>query len=205
MSQRYRRERMRNGMVAAPDALNQNQNEYAGEVNGYLDRENIPQDAITEAKIVAGTFTRYLSDPKTDTITLELTSQQWQLNDSSGNKINEIDDTLAYDAHVHVEWSGGLEWTGAAPNTGDVAAVQLEVNGIEVATSGFISAARTWACIALAGDIPQQAGPLLVRVRAMCAQVSRDIPSPGIFTILAGVTGTPNLTDRELLVEIRSR
>lgn len=204
MSQRYRRERMRNGMVAAPDALNQNQNEYAGEVNGYLDRENIPQDAITEAKIVAGTFTRYLSDPKTDTITLDPTSQEWQNGDATtADPIHAVSDTLAYDAHVHVEWSGGIEW--AAVTTGDAIRVRITINGIEVATTGFISARRVWSAPALSGDLPQQAGPIDVVVQAMAANITQEIPSPGIFAIDGGITNDVSLTDRELLVEIRSR
>lgn len=202
MSQRYRQERMRNGQVADPVALNVNNNEFAGEF-AYMDRENIPQDAITEARIVAGCFTTYLSDPKTDTVTLDATSQEWQDGDTSGNKFHTVSTTLYYDSLIHVEWSGGVEWSAATND--DAARVRITINGIEVAATGFISSRRLWAAPALSGDLPIQAGPLTVKVQAMFAAVSREIPSPGIFTITGGTSNDCSLTDRELLVEIRSR
>lgn len=204
MSQRYRRERARNGMIADPVPLNVNNNEYAGEFNGYVERENIPSEAIVEAMIVAGTFVRVLDDPKTDTITLDSASQEWQRNDvTTGDAINQVTDTLAVDALVHVEWSGSIEWAGAT--TGDCYRVQLVINGIAVASTGFLSSAKLWQGPALSGDLPQQAGPLDVYVEAMIANVSQTIESPGIFTIVGPVTNTLALKNRSLVVEVRSR
>jgi len=203
VSQRYRRERARNGMIADPAPLNINNNEYASEFNGYFDRENIPADAISETHIVGGSFTRVLGDPKIDTVSLDATSQTSQRQDSGGNEINSATATVATDSIIHVEWSGGLEWAGS--RTGDCVRVQIVVNGTCVASTGFLSSLRAWQGVALSGTLPVQAGPLEVHVEGMIANISQLIVSPWIFTIHGAVNNTVSFTNRNLVTEIRSR
>lgn len=74
MSQRYRVERAEQGAINDPLPTNVNQNEFAAEFNGNLDRSNLPYKQVGASSIVAGAFTTVGADPQTSTSALDNTS-----------------------------------------------------------------------------------------------------------------------------------
>lgn len=197
-----RKERARNGMIVDPAPLNENNNAFAGTLNGDMQRDNIPLNGITADMIEAGAFNRVIADPQTTTVTLDSTSQQWQ-SSSGGNEIHEVTDSVDSDCVLEVEWSGGFKVTSSGDLL-DAIRFHVVVNGVEVASTGWLGRQYFWGAPALSGTIPVQAGPIDVKVEAMVANVSDAIASPGLFVINGGTDTDYDVTERELVIIVRS-
>lgn len=186
MSQRYRQERAHNGHIADPTPLNLNNAEYAGEWT-YLDRDNVPEACITEAMVIQGSFTTITDDPRSNAITLDSTSNEWQRADAaSGAVINESTITMTSDGTIEVEWSGTWVWTGGAGFAvagvaEDAIRIRVTIDGVEIASSGWIGARHEWEEINLSGVIPVQAGARYVQVWAQVAMVGIDYTNGKLF------------------------
>lgn len=197
-----RKERALNGMIADPAPLNENNNVFAGTLNGDMQRDNIPLNGITADMIEPGAFNRVIADPQTATITLDSTSQQWQSKIGS-DPLHEVTDSVDSDCVLEIEWSGGHKYTTVSALL-DSIRYHIVVNGVEIASTGWLFAGHIQASVSLNGAIPVQAGPIDVRVEAMAANVSDSIASPGLFAISGGIDSVIDITERELVIIVRS-
>lgn len=203
MSLVVRKERARNGMIADPGPLNENNNEFAGEFNGYMQRDNIPTNGVTAPMIEVGTFTRVIADPQSTVITLDSTSQEWQ-SKVGADPLHEVTDAVDTDSILEIEWSGGHKVTSRGADR-DCIRYHITVNGVEIASTGPLGEQYQWASVALNGVIAVQAGPIYVTVAAMLANYSDEIASPGLFAITSGVNSDFDITERELVILVRGR
>lgn len=211
MSQRYRQERAHNGHIADPTPLNLNNAEYASEWT-YLDRDNVPIGCITEAMVIQGAFTTITDDPRSNTITLDTASVEWQRVDAaSGAVINESTLTVTADSTIEVEWSGTWVWDTASGGvsrdaTGeDAIQIRVTVDGVEVAASGWLGDSHQWEAIHLSGALPIQAGTRLVQVWAMTAHVRYRLGEGELFQLFGGTRNGVALMERNLvsIVDVR--
>ncbi|MCP4307317.1 MAG: hypothetical protein GY788_21095 [bacterium] len=60
MAKVFRKDRLTSGAVVAVDEINANLTQVAGEMNGGLDRENVPAGVITTTEVKAGCFNQIL-------------------------------------------------------------------------------------------------------------------------------------------------
>ena len=88
----------------------QNINVLAEEFNGRLDRDNLPEQAVSASHTVPGTFNLLTANTRTDTLTLDGNTNQWVDGDGT-NKINELTLTTETDGMLRVSWSGTWQWT----------------------------------------------------------------------------------------------
>ncbi len=198
MSQRYRVERAEQGAINDPSPTNLNQNQFAAEFNGNMDRSNIPYKQITGTSVVAGAFTTVGADPQTSTVALDNTSTTWQ-------NIHSVTVTVAEDSVLEVDWSGGFAVTGATTvSTGgsDGLRVAVFVNGKIVASTGPI---LPYICSSLPGVYNVQAGSVTITVSVMLAVFSVTIPSPGVWELLGPTSLAVTAQERELVYMLRSR
>lgn len=205
MSLRYRAETAQNGNVADPTWWMRNIQEFQNEWQ-FLDRDNLTESCITEAMVRANTFTEAFTDAKTDTITLDRTSLSWQTSDvSTGDALHNVSASCTVDGLMTVEWSGTYKWTGTftwtAP-TWDAFMVRLTVDGIEIASSGWLGDGSQWGSIFLVGAIPVTAGTRSIRLEAMMANINYQQSTPTIETTC---TDSLNIINRHLVGRLRKR
>lgn len=213
MSLIYRKERAEQGSINDPTPHRDNQNELAGEFNGYLDRYNLPTRAVGAASVVVGAFTTVGADPKSDSVALDSKSTTWQNDDGSGTYIHNVTFTASEDGQLDVDWGGTWTWTGN-PTIEATIRWRITVNGQTIAETGCIAQdndptyVNTKDLVALAGTIPVQAGPVNIKVEAMIAAVSwymgTTVGAP-LFSITGAAESTVTVVYRELVYLLRSR
>lgn len=87
--------------------------ELAGEVNGSMDRDNLPASTISRSEIVNGAFTDTLYLASSSVFTPDETTTQWQ-NGGSGTGIVRTTLTAEEDCVVTVELFVGWTWASNA-------------------------------------------------------------------------------------------
>ena len=205
MAQHYRIETAQNGNVADPTwwirCIQEFQNGWQ-----FLDRDNLTESCVTEAMIRDESFTYTASDQKTDTITLDKTSLSWQNTDvSTGDTLHNLSVTCDVDCLLIVEWSGTYKWTGTltwTSPTQDAFMARVTVDGIEVASSGWLGDGRQWGSLFLVGAIPVSAGVRPVKLEVLMANIDYTQSSP---TIETSCTDVLTLINRNLTVRLRKR
>lgn len=144
MAQRYRMQYAENGDVLDPTYWVLDMSEYAGEVNGGLDRDNFADSTMTRTDIVRGAFTTVTS-VTANGYTPDRTTIGWQGGTATGtNGLFSETFTADEDCLLHVEaavaWVWGGTWSGTSLTSGyyvDTMQLQLLVDGVVVATSGI--------------------------------------------------------------------
>jgi hypothetical protein len=203
MAYRYRQRIFESGDFLTPPDWNENLAELVGEFNGALDRDNVPESAITEPLVVNQAFNIEQRDgyDGSEPAVISGDNMGWQDGDDSfdiGVKVIDIQ----VDGVAVVEWSGWWFWDdGLYPTTlaDDIAIkFQITVDGVSVAESGFSSANRFYDSTYIVGVIPVQAGRRTFRVQAMNADITDAAPA---FTSLINCT----VMARELDVLVRLR
>lgn len=205
MGLRYRKETAQNGNVADPTWWIRNDQELQNEW-AFLDRDNLPEACISEPMVRDESFTYTASDQKTDTITLDRTSVAWQGSDvSTGDALHNVDVDVDVDSLFTVEWSGTYKWTGTftwnAP-TWDAMMVHIVVDGVEVASSGWLGDGSQWGSIFLVGSVPVVAGMRNVKMEVMMANIDYTKGTP---TVETSCTDVLTFINRNLTVRLRKR
>ena len=190
MGQRYRQNFDENGNVLAPAMWVQDNNEFAGEFNGYLDRDNLPAATIASTDpdaSLGGPFNAIRAFNTDDNFAPDMTSTDWQGGTGTGAAgVGYLTWTSLQDAHFDVHWSGTWSWNGAysrssntvaAPNhldsetEYDTIQLRLVMDGIVIAIAGpFEDGASRWGTY-LCGAVQLPAGTHTLRVE--CAVYRR--------------------------------
>lgn len=209
----HRRERAEQGSINDPFAFNVNQTEFAGAFNGRLGRYSLPVGGIDEPSIVQGAFSRVIVDAHTGGVDLSIQSTDWQNDDGAGNTIHDVTDTLASNAILDVEWSGGWTWSALATLQCWVQ-WRVTVNAVTVAQTGWISAEFEKYSAYLTAAVPALAGPLRMRVDGRIACVGTFYGGTGdkssnqttaLFGHYASADRYPTIAARSLIATVRSR
>lgn len=156
MGQRYRFTFNEAGDVLDPSSWVEDNNELAGELNGYLDRDNFGSADIVQAEIVANAFTMVESFGSTTTFAADRTNTGWQGGGATGaSGIFREDITATVDCGLCCEMNVSWAWakttaqysvTGGGPTgtpwtvstfTVDTIQFRILVDGLEVARSGL--------------------------------------------------------------------
>lgn len=189
MGQRYVQEYDENGNAIDPAFWLENNNTYAGEFNGGLDRDNLPQATIVAAEVTGNPFNTVRSGATTSNYTPDMTRTDWQGGEGTGTAgIDNAEWTAATDAHYDIYWSGRWSWNGAYSNTSagaagdrptdadpqvnvvDTMTLRMTVDGTTVAVAGpFEDAADNWATF-MCGSIQLPAGAHTFRVECLAAR-----------------------------------
>jgi hypothetical protein len=167
----YRIRRVEANQTLDPRDWNMNMALFAAEMNGRLDRDNIPESAITGDHILAETFTLVDSDTRTTDITIPGGDMGWQDGDGT-NAINSIDFTAVVDSMVDVWWGCTYSWdaisswpVGTADAQYLMADFRLVVDGVELDCSPGHSMMRLAETITLVGTGVVGPGPHTVKVQ----------------------------------------
>lgn len=198
MGQRYVQEYDENANVIDPTFWLENHNTYAGEFNGGLDRDNLPQATIAAAEVNGRPFTVVHGDGTATGFSPDQTNTDWQGGAGTGaSGIDAYTWTAAqdahYDAHVSVAWTWGggavPSWvqtgtagdrpTATAPQVDivDTISFRLTVDGVVLAVAGpFDDTASEWATY-LIGSIQLPAGTHTLKLE--CATFRRKWQESG--------------------------
>lgn len=201
MGQEYRIEYDETGDVIDPAFWIDNNNVFAGEFNGYLDRDNLPSATIAAAEVIALSFNNVnhgTNTGTTDTVWVpDRTNTDWQ--GGEGNAATGIWNhawTATQDAHYDVHWSGAWDWgsylvaysmvevvgdvTDAAlypgtrlvtTNTVDTIQLRMSVDGVVIATAGPFEDGQLQWATYMVGAIQLPAGAHTLKVE--CAMFRR--------------------------------
>ena len=219
-----------NDIIDAED-INENNREFVNELNGFLDRDNIPFESIgpyrLENKAINAIFFDRKIDPSaldligglynstqnTCVITADLTG--WQNKSAAGNNemLNVIQFEADTDGVIICEWSGNFifgrsrtQFQSDGVNVEDPQVIEFRIlmNGIEIAKATRIPDSPTVNCATMYGVIPVPAGDIKIMVEARTYKVkSSRISSASTNTVLT----TPNvfIGTRELICNYRKR
>ncbi len=136
----------------------------AGEINGGLDRDNLPAATITAGEVTATTghaFNAQYNSPTETAFSEVITSTDWQSGTGTSTGANNLGISTwvsTQDGHLDIAWSGEWHWTGAYSlvaagaakpdytDTLDTIAFRITVDGVVVAQSQpFDDSAVDWA------------------------------------------------------------
>lgn len=155
--------------VVDPRDLMVNVNRYAGEINGRLDRDNIPHRVLVRSKWPTGTFIVTASFPQIGPTVLGVVQPlqtisaaqtgTWLTITDSVNSVTTDDGAVKVTADVNCYWPGTVQ----AVN--DKAEFRLLINGQVAASSGWYTAARTAFVCTLVGTAPTVSGTTNIEVQ----------------------------------------
>lgn len=211
----YPEQAFKSGEVMDPRDFNRNAAQYASEIS-QLDRDNIQADAVTSAKLApmsitsggvsaskmimngpCNRFSRWISD-STQTIS-DPTAVLVEI-DNIGGTISTLDSVLVVELSLTLNVVFGST-TDPTVSTADRNHFQvyLEVDGIQIETTGELACATTYATIYLCGSIPVGAGDHSVkaRIRGWGYLPETDVPQE--------FDGTISINERELIVREKRR
>lgn len=181
--------------------------ELASEFNGYLDRDNVPENCIDEDRIVDNAFTTFYSDPRTAAFTVDTTTIVYHGVDQSGVILNTKTIDAKHDGVFICSWGGTWAQTGWA-GTLDAICISfiMDVDGVTVAETGWMSLFRDLDSNSLYGCAPVAAGVHTVNVRARVASLPVTA-TPDIIAVSLETGGAMVVTvdERELFIKERTR
>jgi hypothetical protein len=162
MAHNYKKFDFENGDIPVPEMWNVNMNNYSSELNGMLDRDNLPRNAIgldqtnyssSNSTHTFVSFTQYLT-----AFAVQTDFKGWQTVPMSISPMNGVgDEMLAIEASIQVD----VDW-GASPPGADtiqnMVRFQMLVDGIVVCESGPMSLVYQKFCVPLDGVVAITAG-----------------------------------------------
>ena len=175
--------------------------EYADEFNGFLDRDNLPNDAISSAMMTSGACNEINYARSTTSSTISGEDTGWRKTDGTTN-YGSIDFTTKVDSLAFVEWSGSWSWAlnYASPSSGAgpkyCVQYKVVINGIEVARIPLSGAYKIYDSGYMCGVLPLPPGNHKVQLFAR-QWINNDSPSPTLVDAELGY--------RELIVWARKR
>lgn len=184
MAWRWEEDRFDAGDVADPRPVMRLFNGLAGEINGHLDRDNIPIGLITKAKLDSQALVDAGSQTSAAAATAFPAAQvgSWVTVSTATRTI-----TCPTDGYLRISASIAFYWTVAVPNFyNDKAQLRLMINGQQRAITGWYHWAHTYDSCRMVGGSPVMAGTstIVVQARVWAA------PSAGTTDLANGDTTT---------------
>lgn len=177
----YRQEHASDADVLDPRWWNLNQAEFAGKFNGGMDRDDLPEEVVSEGMFSLETLLDCDSSTLggADTWTPTMTTTDWQDFDPTNNLAGAISVVAPVDCHLEIDWSGTWEWNGAYSRAVfgttyavDTVAVRVIVNGIVVCESGPSEDGADRDCLHILGDIAIGPGSYTVQVQVRVGRLT---------------------------------
>jgi len=168
MSFRYKTTFPSDDDIADPSDWVDSNAELAGEFNGGMDRDNLPESAVDGTHISDGTVAEVFSDPLfTASVNLPTKTTEWVDGDGT-TVIGRVAPTIDVDSVLDIVWSGTWNWNigGGYPLAGEseLLAIRLVVDGVEVARSPVHSDSRDYDSTTLYGNTVVGPGSPVVTV-----------------------------------------
>jgi len=113
MAFKYRQVYFEDGDIIDARDWNRNISEFADELNGYLDRDNLPEDVFTYEHVASNGFNEFysnLSDTTAEYRTIDGNLTTWQSESDSGDGLGDVTFASDTDGLLIVEWSGHWVW-----------------------------------------------------------------------------------------------
>lgn len=205
MGQRYRMGYQENGDIIDPSFWVQDNNELAGEVNGGIDRDNLPSATIAQDEIVAGAFTTVTLYGSSTGYAPDITTATWQGgtgNNASGIfyiTMEECEVDCVIDVHVAINWTwsgaGVASYNAAQPWEADAIEFRLLIDGVEVCVAGPFEDVHDRYATFLTGQLVVTAGFRTIAVECLPARRRYE----GL-AITGTTTYQPTITDRRMTV-----
>jgi len=180
--------------------------EFAGEVNGSLDRDNLPANTIARAEIVDNTFTETLYVSQNAAFTPSITTTEWQGKGSGVDGIFSYSFDADEDCVITVEtfanwaWASFTESYDVADTTCNTIQMRISLDGQPIALSERHDDTRYQDHLMLLGIAVINAGNHVLRVDCRVARVGCTNE-----TVDGVVTDTPTIGVRGLLVTQEKR
>lgn len=184
MAWRWEEDRFDAGDVADPRPVMRLFNGLAGEINGHLDRDNIPTGLITKAKLDSQALVDAGSQVSNSAATAFPAAQvgSWVTVSTATRTI-----TCPTDGYLRISASIAFYWTVAVTNFyNDKAQLRLMINGQQRAITGWYHWAHTYDSCRMVGGSPVMAGTSTVIVQARVWAA----PSAGTTDLANGDTTT---------------
>jgi hypothetical protein len=167
MAHNYKKFDFENGDIPVPGMWNENMNNFSSEMNGLLDRDNLPRDAVGTAQTsfanTDGSFAYVQFSSYTGAGTFQTDFKGWQtIPIAIPDLLGVGDEMLAVEASIQVNAS----WTPASTAIDNLISFQILVDGIAVCESGPMSLIYTAFCVPLDGVVAITSGSRTVELKA---------------------------------------
>jgi hypothetical protein len=196
MAYRYSKTRPVADEALDPRDWNLNMKELADEFNGYLDRDNIPEESISLSMVEAETFAKIHCDSIGSTTIITGDTTGWV--DGGATDIGKIEEFFPFDCTLVIEWSGTYEWNTAV-GTDTAAEFRILVDGEEVAATGPNLAFYLEGSSYIPGVAQVLAGSHTIKVQARINQYLKFKES-FLRAVSGGVVSNLDIKERELIV-----
>jgi hypothetical protein len=194
MALRYRQRYPQSGDILNPDDWNLNHKELAEEFNGYLDRDNLPQNCIGTDIVKNNSFTNVRNE--TSDTDLDTTSNTVEWQEILSKSFDTRNDQLLK-VELGVTWTVDPEETSEKANS----RFRITVDGVQLAVSGIMSSAFKQDSVYLCGATPVLAGPHVVAAEVQTLYGDGSVNSQGFVASL----GVIRIKERELVITQRNR
>lgn len=191
--------------------------DFAGEISGGLDRDNLPANTIASSEIdatVGNVFNDVQAFSTEDAYAPEMTVTGWQggAGTTTGTtNLGILSWTATQDGHYDIHWSGEWSWNGAyswvtagarpdRTDTFDTMRIRVVVDGDPVCMAGPFEDGMIYGSTYMIGSIQLPAGPHTLRVQC---EVARRIAQDGELD--GQCTNTITFADRTILAIGRVR
>ena len=226
MAWKYVKRDFQAGDILDPADWNENAREFVEEINGYLDRDNLPPNAITpDEEVKSEVFNDFsiarFADSSTAGHLLEDNNQSFQRIPFANTLTSVSDEMLICEAMVQVDTGGNTltapnsNPSGTTFNDGYIHVTQktildwcqyelmMTLNGIEIAYAGPFTAFNRRQPVYMCGALPVEAGANTVEV---FIRVYVDRNGGDTHTWDSAVTGLAiNIRRANILVNRRKR
>lgn len=183
------------GDTVDPRDLAVNVNRYAGEINGHMDRDNVPAGILVRTKWPTGTFIVPGSNPSGGSTLQQLGPNEtgtWITLTGSQNNVQTDDGA------IKVTGQANYFWAGLAAACNNKLEFRLLVNGLVVASSGWYLQARFRATCRLVGIAPTTTGTTTIEMqwRAYASPITKiDDIANGVFVGANQLVNPPYTSD----------
>ncbi len=207
MAWRFRQIHIDSGDILDPFHWNLNHQEFASEVNGYLDRDNFRGAMFDTDDFRDQSCNQVFTVDSQSDVSINMNTTTWQGRPDIALRTFQ----LKTDAHANVEYSAYHDWSnlGNLPGNPDLFAVRfrLLVDGTAIAQGGWQNLGRQRDVIYLVGGIQLPPGEHEAFVEAQVGSISVDAEDPEALERIGEGDDDPTLvvSNRELIVHARFR
>mgnify|MGYP003633309286 FL=1 len=217
MAWRYIQRDLQAGDILDPEDWNENVREYLEEINGALDRDNLPTASVVVGNEVDSTVFNEISASFLSEINqpLDVDTQAHQKIKTSNNVTSSSDELLICETSIQFDTAAAAAYGGANYEDGYVDADQgtlrdwlqydfiMTVDGFEIAYAGPFTAFHKRQCIYMCGALPVEAGSHVVEC-SVRLYVDKD--GGDTVTWYSSNQGfSPQITEAIILVNRRKR
>ena len=217
MAWRYIQRDLQAGDILDPEDWNENVREYLEEINGALDRDNLPAaSVVVGSEVGSAVFNEISASFLQETYqALDVDTQAHQKIKTSNNVTSSSDELLICETSIQFDTAAAAAYGGANYEDGYVDADQgtlrdwlqydfiMTVDGFEIAYAGPFTAFHKRQCIYMCGALPVEAGSHVVE-----CSVRLYVDKDGGDTVTWYATAqsfSPRIEEAILLVNRRKR